>query len=280
MLFEVLTVLSFVVFVVGTITDIKKREFPDYLSGLYVISAVAIRAVWALVTKDAMIVLPSIFFGLVVFLFSYLMYKLRMWGGGDVKLLTGTVIALTGFNDKYLFILFYMINFFVVGALYGIAMSLLYALKNPEAVKKDIINKTNFLKILISLISSAIILFTIKTQIAKIVAVMLPLTILLDIVLRAVEKNCFVKKIAVSKLTEGDWVITRLKGIYEPERDICVNEKIIKEFKKRGFKTVIVKEGIPYIPSFLIAFILTLINKEIVFVYLMKIMGFSCPPIL
>ena len=280
MVFWILAGLTFVVFLIGTVTDIKSRELPDYVSGMYIIAALTIRGVWAVIKADAMIFLAGVVLGGAVFFFSYLMYKARMWGGGDVKLLTGVVIALAGFNDRYVFVLFYMLNFFVVGAIYGIAMSFIYALKNPEGVKKDILAPKNGLAVLTGMIGALAIYFGVKIEIAKITAVLLPAVIVLEIVLRAVEKNCFVKKIPVSRLTEGDWVVTELKGVYNPEKDVCVTEKIINEFRKGGYKEVVVKEGIPYIPSFLISFIITVLNKDLFFAFIVKSMGLAYPPIL
>jgi len=82
----------------------------------------------------------------------------------------------------------------------------------------------------------------------------------LVLLIKAIEKVHLCKTIPVSKLTEGDWIT----------KDIYINKKLIykksspgieKEqialLKKYQIKTVPIKEGIPFVPAFLIGFILT-----------------------
>jgi len=79
---------------------------------------------------------------------------------------------------------------------------------------------------------------------------------------RLIEKNIMIKKIPVNKLTEGDWIIKNIyfrgKLIYNKNNPgITISD--IKLLKKYKIRNVLIKEGMPFIPSFLISLIVSLI---------------------
>jgi hypothetical protein len=80
-------------------------------------------------------------------------------------------------------------------------------------------------------------------------------------IIKTVEKTCLLKKIEVKNLTEGDWVLDKIK-LKNADKYIYtktgITEKGIKMLQKSSKKTVLVKEGIPFVPSFLFAYVLTL----------------------
>ena len=71
-----------------------------------------------------------------------------------------------------------------------------------------------------------------------------------------------IKRILINKLTEGDWIIENIyykkRLLYNKNNPGITNDEI-KLLKKYSIKTVIIKEGLPFIPSFLIALIISLI---------------------
>ena len=73
-------------------------------------------------------------------------------------------------------------------------------------------------------------------------------------------------------LTEGDWITEdiKIKGkvVYKPERTGISKPEILKLQKlekQNKLKNVIVKEGLPYVPAFLVALIATLLNIDVLF---------------
>lgn len=70
------------------------------------------------------------------------------------------------------------------------------------------------------------------------------------------------KRIPASELTEGDWI---LENIYYKEKLIYnknnpgVSNNEIKLFHKYRIKNVLIKEGLPFIPSFLLSLIFSFI---------------------
>ena len=95
--------------------------------------------------------------------------------------------------------------------------------------------------------------------------ILLLATFYLLIFVRVIERACMLKLIDPAKLTEGDWIakdiIVGKKRIAGP-KDLGVSKEQIAQLiamkKKRKIKQVLIKEGIPFTPSFLLAFLATL----------------------
>ena len=114
MLFFYVSIISALVFfTAGSITDIKKKEVPDFFSGSFIILSIFLRFFWILKEKNFHFFMMSVAVPLVILPFSYLLYKFRMWGGGDSKLLIGASIALSYFPGEELpFFAYFIINLF------------------------------------------------------------------------------------------------------------------------------------------------------------------------
>ncbi|MFO7711365.1 MAG: hypothetical protein R6V53_06365, partial [Candidatus Woesearchaeota archaeon] len=90
--------------------------------------------------------------------------------------------------------------------------------------------------------------------------------------MKAVEEFAMVKPISVEKLTEGDWIVDDVvidgKHICGPA-DLGVRQEQIKQLKRlkrqNKIKKVVIKEGVPFVPSFLIAFVVNYWNADLIF---------------
>jgi len=79
---------------------------------------------------------------------------------------------------------------------------------------------------------------------------------------RTVEKICMYKKIPSKKLVEGDWIADDIKKgnkIIYKAKSIELKQKDIDNIIKNRIKEVLVKEGIPFIPGFLIGLVISLV---------------------
>ena len=88
------------------------------------------------------------------------------------------------------------------------------------------------------------------------------------IFLKTIELTCMYKKIKPKNLMEGDWVqgnVYKNKKLIYQEDPLGINKKSINLLIKSKIKQVIVKEGIPFVPSFLIGAIATLILGSVIF---------------
>ena len=78
------------------------------------------------------------------------------------------------------------------------------------------------------------------------------------------------KKMQTSNLREGDWITKKIiidgKTIYSPKSTGVTNKQI--EIIKKHKKEVVVKEGIVFIPVFLIATIISLIYGNIFLLFI------------
>ena len=172
-----------------------------------------------------------------------------------------------------------------MGAIYGLLWSLVLVFKNWKKFTKEfskISKQKKFLKlqrgllllIIVSFISSFVIndlLF--RFSIASI-TIMILFSFYLWYFIKAVETAVMMKMYDVDELTPGDWIVNNIKidgkKIYST-KDLGVSEeqiKILKSLKQRGkIKQLLVKEGVPFVPSFLIAFVMTLFVGNLILLF-------------
>ncbi len=101
------------------------------------------------------------------------------------------------------------------------------------------------------------------------------ITFYLWIAIKAVEDACMLKYVKPMQLTEGDWIAKDVKvnGKYiTGPKDLGIEKKKIKKlialYKRRKIKKILIKEGIPFVPSFFVAYVITLIYGNLVFLML------------
>ncbi len=267
---------------IGSITDIKTREVPDWLNYSLVAAGFGIRLIWALAAWDIWILLYGIFGFLVFIALAYLMFYTGQWGGGDSKMLIG-LGALIGLDFKLnTFMLSFLINVLFIGALYGVVWSCILAFRNKKnfvKVFKDFMLEKSFMLwrravLVIGLVLLVSVFFVpnpiLKLLLLVIVFVMIIVAYLFTFI-KAVEKIAMLKHVTPMQLTEGDWIVKDIhvdgKYIAGP-KDLGIEKnqirKLIDLYKKGKVKKILVKDGIPFVPSFLIAFIFTLMWGNLV----------------
>lgn len=280
MLSPLVFILTLTALSIATVTDIKTREVPDTLNyGLISIGFVS-NLLASIVYYKPEYILNSIVGFFFFLILGLIMYYSGQWGGGDAKMVMalGSLIGLNIANFKNEFLIKFLINMVFIGALYGIVISIVLVIKNRKKFKMK--NKNKLVSYLI--ITSALILaiiFFIKEVYMKImlsVLVVSPL-ILLYIwkFVKAVEEICMIKYVSPLKLTEGDWIVKDIiidgKVVYKrnnkgiEKKDI---EKLIRLYKQKKLHKVMIKEGIPFIPSFLLSFIFTYLFGNMIFLLL------------
>ena len=86
---------------------------------------------------------------------------------------------------------------------------------------------------------------------------------------KTIENISMYKKKLIKNLKPGDWLASNI--IDEKGNSIIkktaegLTEKDIEKLKQHNIKTVTIKEGIPFIPPFLIGTILTLLTNKLLF---------------
>ncbi len=271
----IISIIVFSALVFASISDIKTREVPDWLNYSLITLGLGFNIITSIISGTITPIINSIIGLIIGLIIGYLMFYTGQWGGGDAKLMMGIgaffgLNPLASWNPMALqeFIIF-LINLVFAGAIYGFTWITIMIIKNWKKFYNSFVKKTREKKIIrirlinLGVISTLIIIIAIiNNTIIRIsllgIALLLFIMVYAIIIAKTVEEVCMIKKIPVSKLTEGDWVAEeiKIKGklIAGPENKGITREQIML-LKKNNIKKVVVKEGIPFIPSFLLAFI-------------------------
>ncbi|MFH1590664.1 MAG: prepilin peptidase [archaeon] len=260
---------------IGSYTDIKTMEVPDWLNFSLIGVGLGIRCIMSLITMDPFPILFGLA-GLGIFvLISLAMYYTGQWGGGDAKLLMGLGVLL-GFDfswDSTLirFFLYLLLAGAAYGMLWGCWLAWKHRVKLSTQYKKSWSDprlrmlRTVTLILSIGLLAISFFVPFPPQRVALIsLAVLIVSTLYIWIGVKAVEKVAMLKRIKPQELTEGDWIAKDVmvdgKRICGP-KDLGIEKdqiaRLIKLYQKKRISTVLVKHGVPFVPSFLLAFILT-----------------------
>ena len=268
---------SFVVLLIGSFTDLKTREVPDWLNYGLIISGIGLNLLFSAVYSNSSFIINSLV-GLAVFFgIAYIMFYAGQWGGGDSKMLMG-LGAMIGIDASFKtsqFIFGFFINALFIGAVYGLLWSIFLVFKGKKKFLREFNKILSEKKIsaakkivLICVVLLLILFFLVGAGYIKVMLLSLALLILtafyLWIFAKAIEKTSMYKLVEPSKLTEGDWIV---KDVFVGKEYICgpkdlgIEKKQIKRlielYKQGRVKKILIKEGIPFVPSFLIAFAVT-----------------------
>jgi Flp pilus assembly protein protease CpaA len=253
---DILMIETFLFLLAASIQDFRKREVADILNYSFIIMSLILRFAWFLVEGDISAILFVVPSFAAVFFVSYLLYRAGQWGGGDVKTSVGISIALASSFEN---IFGFFMNLIFFGAFFGILYTLTIGMLNWKKFIRNFDKKFRLLSIFC--IAAAAVSYIILIYLDFFV--MIPLGIALTFLIlglvkpiEVIEKNCFVKTIAVEKLVEGDWLVDEIKGV--DTKGIGLIREDIEKIKKMGLKKVLIKEGVPFIPAFLIAFVVNL----------------------
>ena len=268
----ILVVIAIIWLIAASITDIKKREVADWLSFSLLAIALAINALKSVLTLNASYFLYSVLGAAIFFVIALVFYRTKVFGGGDAKLLIALGAAFATqpifanslnlpFQYHEPFLLTFVINILVIGAIYGIIFSLVLAFKNrkkfSDSFKKG--NKENN-KIFYFILAIVVLLLALITHTYNILFLAVVILILpyLFAFVKASESTMIRFK-GWKDLAEGDWLVQKLKiknKILKPTVDGLTKQDILQI--KKANKKVLIKDGIPFVPAILIALILSI----------------------
>lgn len=268
---------------IATVTDIKKREVPDTLNFGLIILGVIMGIIASVFTTSWQPVITSIIGLTIGYGVGALMFYTGQWGGGDAKMIMGmgAILGVSWTSLKGLligtgdvpFFITTIITIFIAGGVYGFAYAIFLIIKNRKEFKVEFRKKReekNMIKVrkIILGITGLLVLsmFFVDDKFLKMSLGMITVFVFfgqyLFIISKVVEKVCMIKTIPVRALTEGDWivedVVVKGKRICGP-KDLGVSVDQIEELKKKKVRTIKIKEGIPFIPGFLLGYILMVV---------------------
>ena len=262
---------------VASVHDMRSREVPDLVSYGLLLFAVSYGftksiILWDWVPMAQMLIGLGCMVGL-----GFLLYYTGQWGGADSKLLMG-LGALLGLGFGTLDTLLFLVLMLLAGAAYGMLYTLSLVVKEwktfrPAFVKelrRPFIHHLRKIVLVVGFLLVIAILFTPFTAKTALIFILILLYFLFYawLIVKTVEKAVLIKIYPVGKLTEGDWIQkdVRVKGklICGP-KNLGITNKQIAQLKRLKVKQVVVKEGIPFVPSFLLGFVLLWLFGDFVY---------------
>ena len=79
---------------IASYTDIKKREVPEVLTIGLIVAGLSLHAIESMLSSNYSSLISSAYMTILAFVFSFFLYKMGAWAGGDVKLFTGLAAVL------------------------------------------------------------------------------------------------------------------------------------------------------------------------------------------
>jgi len=274
---------SFIGLLIGSMTDIKTREVPDSLTFGLIATGFCLALLATIVYMDISYVIASLLGFILCFGFSCLMFYTGQWGGGDAKMLMamGSLFGLPYSEVMSFFVSFtpvpflfvFLVLIFLVGGLYGSCWLCVLVIRNWHQVvsgyKQALRDPRNIRVHRCMLVLIAVfVMIVIFSDVFMLRVLAISLAVLFIIfyygflLIKVVEVIAFVKKIHLSQLTEGDWVAedVLVKGVVlVSHKDHGVTRDQLHAMKQKNVKHVMVKYGIPFVPSFFIAFLIAVV---------------------
>jgi len=256
--------LALVWIIFASIEDIKHTEVADWLNYSLIIFALGFRFFYCLFNgfNFGFFYQGLIFFG-IFFILGNLLYYSRGFGGGDAKLLIalGAILPFSlNFFTNLKFAFLFLFLFLLAGSIYGIGFSFYLGLKNFKEMKKcffKILIEKKWLVFAGNIFGLLLIILGFFESILFFLGVLIFLVSYLFIYAKSIENCCMIKEKNVRDLLEGDLLVKNLKV---GNKTIKINweglsREEIKLIQKSKLKKIVIKEGIVFVPVFLISFI-------------------------
>lgn len=264
----ILPVLIILILLTASYTDLKTKEVPDWLSYGFIAAAIGVRGIYSL--QEGWQVIVSGLLGLAVFyLLALLFYYTHQWGGGDSKLLMGmgAAVGITyPFTASSFSLLWFFFLLLFAGALYGLTWLCVIAVRRRNCLVPELRSQLGNHKHIHLGIGFGSMLFLgagfLVNSLLLVVTLLISLYYLI-IFLVAVQQCCFTVEKDTALLTEGDWlaedVLVKGRKILKKK---TLSRNDIEKLHQHKISSVTIKEGVPFVPSFLIAYLLLLFGKE------------------
>lgn len=264
-MFEVvfLFTLAVIWIVFATIQDIRSREIANWLNFSLIIFALGFRLFYSLFELNSF----SFFYqGLIGFLIFFalgnLFYYTRMFAGGDAKLFMalGAILPVSNlFLDNLRVFFVFLFLFLIVGASYGLIVTVINGFRNFSRLRKEFVSQLNRRKrviLLFSLVASLFLVVSFFYNKFFYFGVFLFILPYFYLYVKSVDESCMVKRVRPDRLTIGDWLYedVRVGKRIIPATWDGLTEKDLKLLSSKKF--VLIRYGIQFAPVFLISFVL------------------------
>lgn len=274
MVMDILVVIMTLIFLTAaTYQDLRTREVANWLSFGLLFAGLGIRTLFSF-SGGWNILLAGLLGGALCYLIGWFFHATDQWGGGDTKLLMGMGMVL-GFDFRLqeFSLLLFLAYLLFGGAVFGVFWCGWIAIRQQKVFVPAFRSlQRNYRGWQIaSLTGGALLLGGVFFSPFFIPVALFPvLGFYLFLFMKSVEEGCFRKKCSPEQLVEGDWLaddVLYRKKLIHPKGTVTKADiwKLIEEKQQGKIPGVVVKEGIPFVPGFLLAFIaLRLLNGAII----------------
>ena len=258
---EFLFWLFFVGLIIASLQDLKRREVDNWLNLFLIVASFGFIVFSVLFWADKMLIVFTLISFLLLFILANILYYGRFFAGGDAKLLFAmfALFVSSSFGGILMNIGIFVLLMIFAGAVWGLLFGGVLFLKNFDLVKKqlkkDFRESRKFLRFGLFFILG-LLLIGFVDKIFWVFGLFFAFAVLLFIFAKSIETCVLVKRISYKDLREGDVLV----------QDVRVGRNIVKkdweglskkeiEVLKKARKNVLVREGIPFVPGILIAFL-------------------------
>jgi Flp pilus assembly protein protease CpaA len=238
--------------------DLKTTEVPDELLAIMIITGISYWLINFSITGDITSLFASLGIGSGLLAAGLLLYAKGQWGGADAYILAGVGYMIPFYKGEF-FIIPYIMNFFVISAVYMIAYATIIGLTNKKVFSifsKDLKSHKKYFALPIAFLLFFACISAYMSSLGyqmKLLPVfeMFIILVLLTVFWRyakVIEQHVFKRKIPVSKLRTGD-VLEEMNWVGLTDRQVARIQKT-----KRY---VVIKEGVRFVPVFFLSLIVT-----------------------
>ena len=240
---------------------------PDWLSYSLIAFGFGYRLLASVIYQDISFILAGLLGFVALLSFGALMFYTGQWGGGDSKILMGLGALIGLETTPYSMLLSFFSNILLIGGVYGVVWSIglaaVHFTKFRKEFRKLLLRKDfriAFAFICVPALGLALLTrFGVTWALNGMMVGILFVIPFLFAAVKAVELSSMYSYVRPDKLTEGDWIA----------EDVIVGKKDqIKElrmlYSKGKVGKIKMKSGIPFVPSFLIAFLVTLVFGNVI----------------
>ncbi len=262
--------------VIACLQDLKRREVDNWLNLFLLVSGLTYLFYGIILSGDFDFIFHVGFILIVMFVVVNLFYYGRVFAGGDAKLLfamTAFFIGVTFWESMInigIFLLFLMVS----GSVYGLVYSGVLWFKNREKVNAEMVRIAREARVAyLGLLGVALMLLGFVNFLFFLTGVLIFVFPFLYIFAKGLENVSMIREVSGKELREGDWLVDDVvlrksevgsrsstdMTLVSPKSEVIradwdgLSLEDIEVLK--GKKKVLIKEGLPFVPAFLIAFL-------------------------
>jgi Flp pilus assembly protein protease CpaA len=243
---------------VAVFQDLKRREVDNWLNFMILCLGIVFIVYLSIFDYGLYFFIGGIFVIILGFIFANLFYYGHVFAGGDAKLLLALspFFVNLGFISTFFNFILFVLLLLIFGGFYGLSYSIVLFIlnfkKSSIVIRKLLIEMRYYIFFIIGLFLIFLYFVSHLFLVFGLFFIFFPI---LYCFAKGLEEVVMKKEVRGCDLREGDWLV----------KDIIVNNRLIKAnfdglnqediiFLQKK-KKVLIREGIPFVPSFLIAFI-------------------------